>query len=231
MVSIRTSALIADAKGSVGGNVFARNKAGLYVRARIKPLNPRSTRQQERRAYAAAAASHWAAITPQERADWQAYAVNTTWTNRLGDVINFGGEAAFVRLNALLPLHPVAIVEAAPTEYGHAGATVATITADPVTQTPILAEPSSGFAGDESDTWLFTFAAMPQPGSREMAPNRFRFLQGIAGNTGSPVSFPYTLNTWPWTYVAGQRITLAMVHVDVHNRVSVRTFAAVLAAT
>lgn len=230
MASIKTSALVADIKGKVGGNCFARNRGGIYVRAKIKPLNPRSVLQQQRRATASAAAAAWGAITAQQRADWQAYALNTGWSNRLGDSINIGGEAAFVRQAAYLGLYAEPPYAPAPLAYGHATATVSTITASEAIQTPILAEPSTGFTGDEGATRLYLFAAMPQAGSRAMAPIRFQLLQTLCGSVGSPIAFPLTLDTWPWTYAEGQRITLAMVYKDPEFRFSIRTFASVLAA-
>ena len=229
MASVTTSALIAEIRGKVGGNVFARNKGGLYVRAKIKPLNPRSVLQQTRRAIAAAVASHWGTITQQQRDDWQAYAVNTSWTNRLGASINIGGEAAFVRLNAMNVLIGEAIDEAAPLAYGHAEATDFTITASEADAFAELVEPSTGWSGALDDTFLCIFAAMPQPQSRDMAPNRYQFLQVIEGNTAVPIVFPYELSAWPWTFFEDQKLTIGAVSIDVNNRMSIRTFASVVA--
>lgn len=229
MALITPSALVTDIKGKVGGVCFQRSRGGIGVRAKIHPLNPRSVLQQKVRAYLAAAAAQWGVITVQERADWHAYSANTGWQNRLGGSIDIGGEAAFVRVGALRLLVGEPMVDAAPGAYGHAQSTVATITADSGTQTPIIAEPSAGFDGATSLTILVIFAAMPQPGSRDMAPNRFQYLQRLIGSSGNPVSFPFTLNTWPWSYVADQKITLGMVYIDANNRVSVRTFASCIA--
>jgi len=230
MATIKTSALIADIRGSVGGNVFARNKAGLYARARIKPLNPRSALQQLRRAKLSAAAAYWSQLTAQVRADWQAYATNTSWTNRLGDSINIGGEAAFIRLVALWLMYSSTIPTAAPTAYGHASATITTMTASEATQTPIITDPSAGWDKSTDDDVLFVFGAMPQPASRAMAPNRYQFLRTISGNSGAPQAFPFTLPTWPWTFAEGQKLTIGLVHIDPDTRVSVRTFASCFAA-
>ena len=230
MATIKTSALIADIRGSVGGNVFARNKAGLYARARIKPLNPRSALQQLRRAKLSAAAAYWSQLTAQVRADWQAYATNTSWTNRLGDSINIGGEAAFIRLVALWLMHSSTIPTAAPTAYGHASATISTVTAVTTTQIATITEPSAGWDKDTDDDVLLIFAAMPQPASRAMAPNRFQFMRTIVGNSVAPQTFPFALSAWPWTFAEGQKLTLGFVHIDPETRVSVRTFASCFAA-
>ena len=225
MASIKTSALVADIKGKIGGNVFARNKGGIYVRGLVKPLNPRSTLQQLRRAYCAACATGWGELSVQQRADWQAYALNTSWTNRLGDSINIGGEAAFIRNNTfrLMCSHP--ILQDAPGAYGHATATILTVSASAATQTPIITEPLAGFDGEVTGNVLGVFASMPQAGSRDMAPNRFRYLEKLVGVTGNPVAWPYTLDTWPWTYTEGQKITVALVNMDPTRRLSIRAYA------
>ena len=230
MATVKTSALIADIRGAVGGNVFTRNKGGLSVRSRIKPLNPKSTYQQARRALLSGAAAYWAVLTAQVRADWQAYAVNTSWTNRLGDSINIGGEAAFIRVATMLQLAGQGLPAAAPTAYGHASATIGTVTAITTTQIATLAEPVVGWDKDIDSDWLLVFAAMPQPASREMAPSRWRFMEAIEGDSVTPETFPYALAAWPWTYKEGDRLTIAYVHIDPESRISVRTFASCFAA-
>lgn len=230
MAVIKLGPILAGISGKLGGTVFGRNKGGNFARLWSHPINPRSVLQQQRRAYASAAAAAWGGITAQQRSDWQAYAVNTTWTNKLGETINIGGEAAFVRLNALYGLMGYGPNAAAPLAYGHAPATVSTITASAGSQTPILAEPSAGFDGATSGTKLLIFASMPQPGSRAMAPNRFQFLQKLIGNAGSPIGWPLTLDTYPWTYSEDQKVTIGMVQTDEKQRVSVRTFASAIAA-
>ena len=41
---------IVDARGSIGGNTFSKCAGGHYMRARTKPVNPKSALQQTRRA-------------------------------------------------------------------------------------------------------------------------------------------------------------------------------------
>jgi len=38
-----------EMRGKLGGNVFSRNKAGAYVRAKVTPVNPQTVRQQNAR--------------------------------------------------------------------------------------------------------------------------------------------------------------------------------------
>ncbi len=211
MATIKTSALISDIRGKIGGNCFARNKAGLYVRA-------------------SATTAAWKALTAQQRADWQAYALNTSWTNRLGDSINIGGEAAFVRCGCTRLLAALALPTDAPSDYGHASGTISTITALALAQTIVLAEPSTGWSKDLDADQLLLFESMPQSVGREMMPSRWSYMQTVVGSSTLPETFPLTLNTSRWTYVENQRLGLGMVHLDPENRISVRTFAFCFAA-
>ncbi len=224
MANIKTSALVADIKGKIGGNCFARNKAGIYVRAKIKPINPMAIRQQQRRAAISVAAAAWGKLTSNVRAGWQAYALNTSWTNRLGDSINIGGEAAFVRLACMRLLAGLALPTAAPLEYGHASGTIATITAAVSVQTIVLAEPSTGWVKKTVGDQLLIFIGMPQSVGRSMMPSRWYYKETLVGS-GATVSFPYNLGDLRWIFAEGQRVGIGMVHIDPENRISVRTTA------
>ncbi|GAH76569.1 unnamed protein product [marine sediment metagenome] len=59
MALIKYGVGIADASGSAGGVVFARNKSGAYIRNRTKPVNPKSTRQEAARAVVSYLAQRW----------------------------------------------------------------------------------------------------------------------------------------------------------------------------
>lgn len=43
------SSLIGDLRGSIGGQTYSRNKAGAFIRQRVKPVNPQTVRQQTAR--------------------------------------------------------------------------------------------------------------------------------------------------------------------------------------
>lgn len=223
MATIKSSALVADIRGAVGGNVFTRNRGGLSVRTRIKPINPRSVIQQLRRAYASAAAAGWAAITAQQRADWQAYAVNTSWTNRLGDSINIGGEAAFVRLAALQLLAGLALPTAAPTSYGHASpATSPSISCWAPNSEITIVEPT-GWDKDIQNDLLLIFVGQQQSASRADKPKKMNFLKKILGKSAGPEPMPIIVDYRTETLIVGKRIFIELVHVDTSNRVSVRS--------
>ena len=213
---------VVDARGSMAGNTFSRNKGGAYVRARIKGVNSKSALQVVRRAVQSAASAAWSSLTAAQRTAWGTYALNTSWTNKLGASINIGGIAAFTRLYTLRILAGLAAPTAAPTMTGHASGTVVTFSAITSTQVVTLAVPTLGWDKDTDDDTLLIFQGMPMPPSRESAPIRFNFLQAIAGSTGSPESFPLALDATKYPFIEGDRLSLGLVHIDPYNRVSVR---------
>jgi len=47
MAIIKFSAIVSDARGKIGGNVFSRNKGGSYIRSYVKPINPSTPKQTQ----------------------------------------------------------------------------------------------------------------------------------------------------------------------------------------
>lgn len=96
MAQVKYSAVVAGASGKVGGNVFARNKSGAYVRQWAKPTNPNTVRQSEVRTMLAGSASAWRGLTPAQQAGWDTLAATVTRTNRLGEAYTPTGRQIFI---------------------------------------------------------------------------------------------------------------------------------------
>lgn len=90
-----------SASGSIGGTTFARNRFGMYTRARSMPVNPNTAFQQARRAAMGTAAAYWSVITDAQRSAWDAYAAGSPTTNSLGQTVYLTGAQQFVACNAL----------------------------------------------------------------------------------------------------------------------------------
>lgn len=112
------SAILSQASGSLAGSTFARNKGGMYVRARSIPTNPNSVGQQEVRGYMQQLAVIWAStVTAAQREAWRVYAANVTMTNRLGDSVLLSAQQHFIRSNLPRLQAGLAVVAAGPTTY------------------------------------------------------------------------------------------------------------------
>jgi len=221
---------VTDMRGSIGGSTFARNKGGNYARARMKPCNPRSTLQSARRARMGHLAKYWSnALTEQQRDDWRAYAAGTTWTNRLGDVIEINGLAAFLRVNALVLLYSSTVIAAAPLAMGHAGGVTLSFAAESDTSKLQLAEPGGAFSKSTDGHFLLLSMGLPTEAGRLSTPPGFRYLNHTAGNSVAPPSYPLEIAS-AYTMAAGQRVTVSAMFQDESYRISGPHWATAIAA-
>jgi len=225
MALIKLGGGITDIRGKMGGNVFSRNKGGNYIRANVRPCNPRSPLQNQRRAHMAHLTKYWSnTLTPQERVDWIAYAAGTAWTNKLGEAITINGMAAFLRVNAVLGILDPTVHSAAPTATGHAGGVTFTFVAESDTTKIQVDEPTGAFSKDITDHRLLLFQGLPTEIGRIATPKGFRYIGLVAGNETTPPTFPLEL-TSAYTMTAGQFITIKAMFVDEDYRVSGPFFA------
>jgi len=242
MANVKFSAIVADARGKVGGVVFGRGGGGSIVRTNVKPCNPRSSAQSARRAVMAYLTQYWSkTLSNTNRNGWNDYAAGTSWTNKVGTAALISGMSAFVRLNSLIFLarnatteHPAGnawpIREVAPLMVGHAGTPSFTITADGGDNHIHLLEPTVPFLKANNDHFMVFFthgctnAGRTRPGS-----NR-RYLGYLEGSAGAPPAFPYTM-TSPFNFENGQNVYCTGIFLDEKGRVGGDFTASVLAAT
>lgn len=69
----RVTFINAILSGKLAGTVYARNKAGYYVRNWTMPLDPRTPAQIQNRARFSTIASSWHALTDAQKAAWNVY--------------------------------------------------------------------------------------------------------------------------------------------------------------
>lgn len=100
MAILIPGAMVAEARGSIGGVTFSRNKGGLYAKNRVSGVNPQTTRQTDVRASFASLISDWGLIlTGLQRTAWIDYAAASPILNRLGQSIFISGLNWFSRTN------------------------------------------------------------------------------------------------------------------------------------
>ena len=111
--------IVNEISGKLGGNVFAHNAGGQYVRQFRVPTNPNTSRQVQRRNAMAQASVGWRdVLTLGQRDAWNAIAGTITRTNRLGDPITLNGQQAYIRAATVAQLIGEAIPATAPSVTG-----------------------------------------------------------------------------------------------------------------
>jgi len=195
---------VADARGSVGGWVFSRNRGGSYVRNRVVPLNPASPLQQAVRFAVASLTTRWVeTLTALQRAAWELYAANVHLPNSMGAPRNVGGIGMYVRSNVPRLVEfssTLTVVDDAPTVFD-----VGTFTA-PVCTGINTATQEATFTFNNLDAWagelgaaMCFFGSRPQNGSVNFFKGPYRTMGSVLGAAVPPTS-PVTI-ALPFPYV------------------------------
>ena len=200
---------ILDMRGSIGGQVHARNRFGNYVRARTTPVNPQSTRQNVIRAIIQLLSQAWGNILTQvQRLGWEIYADNIVTTNKLGAQINLTGFNHYIRSNA-------PILQALDTRVDDAPTILSLPPGDPqMVGTVDEAGQQISVAFDENLDWLnqaeghmFIYMSQPKSIATTFVGGPFRFAGAIDGDDTTPPTSP-TVLTVPFVVAENQVIVV-----------------------
>lgn len=103
--TIKLGPIVAEARGAIGGTVFARGAFGAYAKQRVAPTNPNTPKQAAARALMTVVVNEWMTVlTVAQRDVWNAAVQSFTVPNRIGDAIHLTGLQWFTRCNSLLDL-------------------------------------------------------------------------------------------------------------------------------
>lgn len=102
MAKVKFGGGVTDMRGSIAGNVFSRNGGGAYVRQKVTPINPNTSRQQTVRGRLNFLAKQWALLTPGLRIAWKNFGINHPKTNSLGEVVVLNGLQSYQRINLVI---------------------------------------------------------------------------------------------------------------------------------
>jgi len=205
---VRFGGGVVDARGSIAGNTFSKNRFGHYVRPRTKPVNPRSDRQVEARVRIQMLAEYWhsAAMSDIERAAWDAYASAVAMNNKLGEVIRLTGYNHFIRSNASLLAAGGAMVEPGPEIQALPEADESfAVAGDNGTQLLNIFFDIAKLWALETGGYLLVEMGMPQLHTRNYFGGPWRVAAAIAGVDTTGVSSPQTIVA-PFTLTSNQKI-------------------------
>lgn len=82
-------------QGKVGGQVYARNKGGYYVRSWAKPTDPRTVAQMNARATFSSASGLWHVQTDASKAQWNGFALTNFNPKHPIPGVLYSGQQAF----------------------------------------------------------------------------------------------------------------------------------------
>lgn len=227
MALIKYGGGIVQMSGSIAGNTHARNRFGNYMRARTKPVNPKSARQSGARVLIMYLAEQWreSPMTDAKRTAWQTYANSVNWLNKLGETVTLTGFNMFIRGNAARMRVGGALVDDGPTDLGLPAG-------DPVMQVSACSEAAQTFTLTFDDTmdWCTeagAFMAMqqgePQNATRNFFGGPWRTCAYLSGVDPGGVASPQAgLPNIGYPIVEGQKIWWRAAIIRADGRVSTK---------
>jgi hypothetical protein len=192
MALVRYGGGIAQMSGSLGGNTYAHNRSGNYVRTRTKPVNPNTDLQTKVRAAMAFLTDRWSqTLTGAQRAAWNLYASNVVMKNRLGVDINLSGFNHYIRSNMIRKQTTTAIIDDGPVVFEiPASDPTYAITASEATQVVSNAFDITMDWATEAGAYMYFFQGVPQNPQRNFFNGPWRLSGALAGADPGPLASP-----------------------------------------
>lgn len=214
------SGLITQASGSIGGFTAARNRAGMYFRARAKPVDPGSTLQQTMRAIMQAASIAWhQTLTEAQRTAWETYASNVPVINRLGDPIYLTGMAHYIRSRTAAAYYSLTPVADAPTIFNLATFTPVTVSISEATQQMSVIFLNTDDWANEDDAAMLIAQSKPVNPTVNYFKGPFVRRGKIDGDSVTPPTSPASF-TSAYAVVEGQRFFAFVRAIRADGRLS-----------
>lgn len=202
---IKFGAGVIDARGSIAGMTFSRNRSGAYARARSKPVNPNSAGQVAVRSALALMTNHWSeGLTAANRTAWNLYASNVAMNNKLGESVYHSGFNHFIRSNNIMARFGGTMVNAGPVvfELPEQDPTLGVTGSEAAAQLSVSWDDGLPWA-DENGGFIYFYQGKPQNAQRNYFGGPWRYLGGVAGVNGAPPPGP-ALFAPPWPIAEGQ---------------------------
>jgi len=196
MALVKFGGGITDMRGSIGGNVYTRNRFGAVCRQNTKPVNPKTSRQDLARSIMALVVSSWnSTASAAQKLAWETYADSISWLNKLGESVNLTGFNHFVRSNCARRQVNYSMVYAGPT----------TLTL-PSEDNDFAVSPSSAsqhiaVSFNDGLDWVSENSAvmhismgLPKNAGVNYFEGPWQRIGELKGNSGSPLTSPQNVN-------------------------------------
>lgn len=183
MAKIKFGAMMVDASGKLGGQVFAKNRGGAYIRTKTTPLNPQSTAQMAVRGVFASISSAWSGLTEAGRTSFNNLVSSYARTDIFGDLRNPSGKNLFQRLNQNLVIsgQPQITECVQPSEVPFAN--VVTAGLDSTGDTIEIST-----AGETTGSKVVIWATPPLSAGTSFVKNKLRQIEVVDGDTALVVN-------------------------------------------
>ena len=179
---------LGQASGRIGGTVFSKNRAGVYIRNGTKPVNTYTIYRAEVKARLSAASQHWVGMSLADRTAWNVWAAQIPWKNRLGQSISLTGQQACIQCNARILAVGAAMIDVPSLSAPPENISNVTVTRDIGSGTFNLAWTSGALGATE---YLWLRGCILETSSRQYVTNLFRWFM----TSPAAATTPQTLET------------------------------------
>lgn len=199
------------ATGSISGITYSRNRYGPYSRARTKPVNPQSSKQQSQRQDFSALSLSWKSLNSLGQQNWETFAITHPSLNKLGEVIVLAPNAQYIKTNLTRKSAGLSVSNTVPSTTTFVSNTLALVaTIDTTGPTRVLT-----LAGTNQATGYKAIVRASAPVSTgRVTPEGMRRIAAVAADAwGTPVNI---LSAWEavWgVFSLNQRIILDVAMV------------------
>lgn len=207
MALVKFGPTITDARGSIAGTTFSRNRSGAYIRARVVPVNPSTEYQQTIRNILTQIVERWrSTLTAAQRTAWGVYAAAINIPNKLGENQLLTGFNHFVRSNTAIMQAGGTVVDDGPTELSlpEADSTFA-LSASEASQNLSITFDNGLEWANEDGGYMLIKAGIPKSATRNFFKGPWRYAGKIEGDGVTPPTSPATIAS-PYPVAAGQKI-------------------------
>jgi len=198
--------ILGTLRGSIGDNTFSHNRGGDYVRRRVAPTNPNTTRQQTMRTLLATLAGLWSStLTAAQRSQWNTWAENQSKEGPLGNTINWTGINGYVSCNCHLLDAADTRIDAPPIVVSPTGLLTASVDISALTTADVTFTATPLAANHK----LVMFMSTPQSGAAE--PNLAQCR--IVGYSTAAQASPWAASL-PFNVISGQTVVFYIAIMD-----------------
>jgi hypothetical protein len=179
---LKFGAIVVAGSGKIGGHVVAKGRSGSYMRTKVKPVNPKTTKQITVRSFLTTLSQAWKSLTTAQLLAWNTAVASYQKHNKFGDLVKPSGFNLYIGLNRNLKDVNVAIINTPATPA--AVPSMATFAPTSATGTPAL---SLVFTPTVPAATAFkVFATVGMSAGKSYVKNQFRQITVLPATTVSP---------------------------------------------
>jgi hypothetical protein len=202
-MKIQYGAGIVNGSGKLNGWVASRNRGGAFMRAKVTPLNPSTTAQQNARGILGALSTQWSQLTDAQRLSFNNAVQDFSRTDIFGDVRNPSGINLYVKLNANLINTGRAQIVAAPAKEEIIFSAISSVNMDVSSQTGSITLADELLDG----SIVLLFATPTLTNGTRFVKNRLRVI-GFAEVSAETISFGADYTSKFGAFALGANITV-----------------------